>query len=321
MSKPINPRPVLGSGNPDLPAYLSNGLIGLRVRNMPLMAGWALLSGYTGEHYERKIEASAVTPYPIAADLAINDIWLSDAPERVTNLEQSYDFSVGELRTRFSFTAAARAARVDVLTFCSRAAPSLICQEINVEVDGGCGLRLRAGIDAGEAAGRPLKQSRSIPGEEGADIDGSLLWESAGALSTCGVAYVTELVGGEKQSPARPPLCAGQFASEYQLRAQADRCIRLRQIASIVPNVMHHMPDQQATRLVAKARNDGFEKLRSDNSAVWEELWKGRIRLEGASEHWQALTDAAFYYLNSSVHASSPASTSIFGLATWRNYH
>ncbi len=33
------------------------------------------------------------------------------------------------------------------------------------------------------------------------------------------------------------------------------------------------------------------------------------------------MADAAFYYLNSSVHASSPASTSIFGLSTWKNYH
>jgi trehalose/maltose hydrolase-like predicted phosphorylase len=33
------------------------------------------------------------------------------------------------------------------------------------------------------------------------------------------------------------------------------------------------------------------------------------------------LIDAAFFYLNSSVHPSSPASTSIFGLATWHDYH
>ena len=33
------------------------------------------------------------------------------------------------------------------------------------------------------------------------------------------------------------------------------------------------------------------------------------------------MSDAAFFYLNSSVHASSPASTSIFGLARWNDYH
>ena len=37
---------------------------------------------------------------------------------------------------------------------------------------------------------------------------------------------------------------------------------------------------------------------------------------------WQeALADAALFYLFSSTHVASPASTSIFGLATWHDYH
>ena len=69
------------------------------------------------------------------------------------------------------------------------------------------------------------------------------------------------------------------------------------------------------------ARHQGFDVLRSDNQDEWRELWKSRINLIGAERRWQEMADAAFYYLNSSVHASSPASTSIFGLATWKNYH
>jgi hypothetical protein len=38
-------------------------------------------------------------------------------------------------------------------------------------------------------------------------------------------------------------------------------------------------------------------------------------------QRWQAMADAAFFYLHSSVHASSVASTHIFGLARWHNYH
>lgn len=41
----------------------------------------------------------------------------------------------------------------------------------------------------------------------------------------------------------------------------------------------------------------------------------------GAEPKWQAMADAAFFYLNSSVHSSSPSSTSIYGLATWRDHH
>jgi trehalose/maltose hydrolase-like predicted phosphorylase len=61
--------------------------------------------------------------------------------------------------------------------------------------------------------------------------------------------------------------------------------------------------------------------LREENGAAWQKLWRGRILLHGADTRWQALADAAFFYLNSSVHPSSPASTSIFGLAQWHDYH
>src|SRR5205807_4146226 len=53
----------------------------------------------------------------------------------------------------------------------------------------------------------------------------------------------------------------------------------------------------------------------------WSELWKGRITLVGADPRWQALADAALFYLLSSTHVASPASTSIFGMATWHDYH
>jgi trehalose/maltose hydrolase-like predicted phosphorylase len=93
------------------------------------------------------------------------------------------------------------------------------------------------------------------------------------------------------------------------------------QLVSVVCGVMHHHPDQHAARMAAKAKFDGFESIRAENRAAWEEIWKGRIRLIGAGDEWQALADAAFFYVNTSVHASSPTSTSIFGLATWHDYH
>ncbi|MDP3594746.1 MAG: glycoside hydrolase family 65 protein, partial [Phenylobacterium sp.] len=310
MSTPINPAPVEGSGRPELPAYVANGLIGLRVRDMPLAAGMALLSGYTGEHHERQIEAAAVAPYPLAGDLALNGVWLSDAPHQVGDLVQAYDFSAGELTSRFTYSAGGRTARVEVLTFCSRQAPTLACQEIRVEVDAACELGLRAVVDAGGADGRALRHARVTPGEEQPAVDGSLLWESAGALSTCGAAYVTQLLGAGEQEPSRPPLRDHQLVSEYRVRGRAGRPVRLRQIVSVIPQAMHQMPDQHAVRLAAKAQADGFETIRAENKAVWDELWKGRIHLEGAGERWQQLADAAVFYLNASVHASSPASTS-----------
>ena len=320
MDGPLSPPPVKGAGRRELPAYLSNGVIGLRVREIALSPGMALINGYTGEHEQRRIEAAAVAPYPLAVDLALGGVWLSDTQHCARDLEQSYDFSTGELTSRFVFAVEAAVARVEVTTFCSRASPTLVCQETVLEVDHAVDLMLRAGIDATDAPGRALRQMRETPGEAEPACDGALLWESAGALSTAGIAYDTELLGAECDR-ARPPLNRGRFYTEYGLRASAGRRYRLRQIVSLIPQAMHNDPDLQAVRLCAKARRDGFEALRRENRDIWNELWKGRIRLVGAGERWQQLVDAAFFYLNTSVHSSSPASTSIFGLATWRDYH
>ncbi len=288
---------------------------------MPLAAGLALLSGYTGEHPERQIEAAAITPYPLAADISLGGIWLSDCPHQASDLKQAYDFSCGELESRFTFAAAGYRARIEVITFCSRVDPAIVCQEITVELDRAGPLGLRAIVDGGGVGGRPLRHARATPGEAEDAVDGSLLWELAGGLSTCGIASVTEMLGARDQQPTRPPLAGDRLVSEYTLNARAGRAVRLRQIAALVPDAMHKIPDHQATRLAAKARRDGFAKIRSQNRANWKELWMGRVLIGGADKSWQALADAAFFYLNTSVHAGSPASTSIFGLATWHDYH
>ena len=320
MDGPLSPPPVKGSGRRELPAYVSNGVIGLRVREVALSPGMALISGYTGEHEERRIEAAAAAPYPVAVDLALGGVWLSDTEHCARDLEQSYDFSTGELTSRFVFAVDGALARVEVTSFCSRASPTLVCQETVLEVEGAVDVTLRAAVDATGIPGRALRQARETPGEAEPACDGVLLWESAGGLSIAGIAYNTELLGAEAE-PTRPPLIRGRFYTEYGLRALAGHRYRLRQIVSMVPQAMHNRPDNQAVRLCGKARRDGFDTLRRENQEIWKELWKSRIRLVGADRRWQQLADAAFFYLNSSVHSSSPASTSIFGLATWHDYH
>lgn len=59
---PLNPEPVFGPRDGDLPAYLCNGLIGLRVREVPLFPGMVLLNGLAGAHPERGIEAPPPPP-------------------------------------------------------------------------------------------------------------------------------------------------------------------------------------------------------------------------------------------------------------------
>ena len=320
MTSPISPPPVQGGAGNELPAYVANGVMGLRVRPMPLAAGLTLLSGYSGEHPQRLIEAIAVAPYPVAGDIKLAGVWLSDATDAVTVIDQAYDFATGELISRFEFEGGGCRARVEVLIFCSREEPSLVCQEIAIELDVDSDLALKALVDARHVDGRALRHLRDTPGEDKPCCDGAALWESAGGLSTCGIAYVTELVGAEAE-PQKPPLENRTLTTTYAFKARAGQSYRLRQIASLVPRVTHSEPDFQAVRQVALASKRGFEAIRAANRAHWRELWKGRITLVGAGQRWQALADAALFYLFSSTHVASPASTSIFGLATWHDYH
>src|SRR5579883_3021 len=314
MSGPLSPSIVRGAGGKELPAYLSNGVIGLRVRDNPLAAGMALLCGYSGLHPEKKIEAAAVAPYPLAGNIALNGVWLSDVPHLLTVQDQAYDFSNGELTSRLRFEAAGVAAEIEILTFCCRHQPTLAAQEIAIRTDAACELKLQALIDTATIHGRLKARTLKNPGTEKRDFDGSLLWESEGGLSQCGVALVTEFSdAGLGENPGggdRSPLI-----TQYGVKTRAGKIYRLQQIVSLVPSAMHKQPHRQAERLAALGAHYGFAQLRKANRAEWEELWKGRILLEGASRDWQQRADAAFFYLNSSVHASSPASTSMFGLA------
>ena len=236
MVKPISPPPVQGGARGELPAYVANGVIGLRVREMPLAAGLTLLSGYSGQHPQRLIEAIALAPYPIAGDIQLGGVWLSDGTYAVTVIDQAYDFATGELTSRFEFEVADCRAQVEVLVFCSRDEPSLVCQQITVELDADSDLALKAVVDARHVDGRALRHLRDTPGEEKPCCDGAALWESAGALSTCGIAYVTEVVGAEAE-PNKPPLENRTLTTGYAFKAKAGRSYRLRQIASLIPKV------------------------------------------------------------------------------------
>jgi trehalose/maltose hydrolase-like predicted phosphorylase len=322
VSEPISP-PPLRRYLPDwIPAYLSNGLIGLRVGRVPQREGCCVVNGLAALHPVDKVEGFAQAPYPIAGDLEIDGLQVSALPERVRFLEQRYEFSCGELTTRYSFSVGDVVVTVEVLVFCSRSQPSIVVQEVRLTANGDCDVRLSAGVDPHGIAGRHVERETRTPGTEEKVVDGSLLWECHGGLSTCGAAYITRLEGveGAKQKREQDDDLAPLFTT-FEFKATAGTTAVLRQVSALVPSQVHEYPHRQATRLAAVAWRAGFDALRSENRAAWRELWKGRVLLSGAGTRWQSLADAAFYYLHASAHSSSVFSTSMFGLAYWPNYH
>lgn len=318
--KTLNPPPEAGPRDGARPAYVGNGVIGLRVREVPLVAGMTLVSGFAGDHPDRRIESAVACPYPLAGDVSVDGVWLSDQPWAVSRLRQIYDFGNGELTSSFIFEVLGKAVSVEVLTFASRTAPSLVLQQVTLTPRQPMTLGARAMVDTRGVRGTILDRRTETPGEEEAACDGSLLWESEGGLSRCGIALVTVLDRPGKRR-ARPEDRLGPLVSEYEVEAAADDPVVLRQIVALVPSVSHARPHEEAVRRVARGAKSGFATLRERNRAAWAELWKGRITVHGAEPAHQSLIDAAAFYLMTSTHGASPAATSIFGLATWHDYH
>ena len=317
---PISPPAERGGRGEGLPAYVSNGLIGLRVRENPLNAGMCMVSGFVGEHHEFRVEAAVASPYPLSGDIALDGRWASDRTGVVEAVDQAYDFETAELTSRLTVTIGDVRADVEVVTFASRTHPTVACQEIVVTVSAACALELRLDTGRDGVRGRPLERRLDTPGEDTPVCDGSLLWESEGGLGRCGIALRTDAPEGAERSQS-PSDTDGPVATTYRLQARTGRRYRFTQLASLVPDVMHQQPQRQAVRMIAAAGELGFDELRRRNRACWRDLWRGRIRLVGAERKWQAMADAAFFYLNTSVHSASPSSTSIYGLAGWWDYH
>src|SRR3954447_5976451 len=109
-SAPNSPAAVEGPGDDNLPAYLSNGLLGFRVLQVPLHGGVAVVSGLAETHPLTRVEATARAPYPLAGDIQIGGVRLSAFPAQVSPVNQQYDFACGELISTFTFAAPAATA-------------------------------------------------------------------------------------------------------------------------------------------------------------------------------------------------------------------
>jgi hypothetical protein len=287
-----------------------------------MIEGVAIVSGLAGAFPGDRVEGFARAPYPVAGDVSIDGHSLKSYPQGARLIEQRYDFGCGELTTRLRFQAGGPAADITVLTFCSRTLPTLVLQELRVSVDAGCRLELTAGVDPAGIGGRWLERDVPPAGPKGMVVDGSLCWETHGAMTRCGAAYITRFEGaGEVQRRLEPSDELAALRTTYGFDATPGTAYVLRQTTSLISSPMNSDPDRQATRMAIVGSLRGFDLVRRENRDAWNQIWRGRINLCGAGTSWQRLTDAAFYYLHASAHAASLFSTSMFGLAYWPNYH
>lgn len=322
MAEPLSPPAISERAAEALPPYLANGVIGIRHPGLPHLPGTTMVNGFAGLHPGDGVEGFARAPYALAVDVRLRGVWASSAPEWVELTGQRYDFAAGELHTSWRFRVDGVTAFVETVAFCSRTLPAVAAVELTLRTDAAADVAMAAGVDPTEVPGfaTDVGQPQDQGPNEG--VDGRLRWHSHGDVACLGVAYSTRPLGDARAERAASASDArGWFSTTWTVRARAGRRYGVQLLTALVPDVSHARPDEEAGRLASLAASISFDGLREANRRAWIEIWRGRIVLDGADARWQAITDASVFYLLSSVHASSLASTSLFGLAYWPDYH
>lgn len=298
------------------PAYLSNGLIGIRPGPNPLARAQTCVSGFDFVHPAHKVECLSPAPYPLETDIRVGGMSLLKYADHLKMQRQTLDPSCGELVTQMEFSPAngARLA-IEVLQFAPRSVPSLICQEIRVTASTDVEIEFLPRVEDGAVPGRAyLSQA-----PERAQIDLVLGMESEGNLSKLGLALWIFTPDG----PARKGEVSRNesgLSRSYILRARSGQPLRFQTIAAMVSSLYHPEPAPEAIRLASWGSLLGFETLRQQNRAAWAELWKSRVRVTGDTDA-QRVLDAAFFYLHSSLHASTLTGMPPFGLSQSSYYY
>jgi len=138
-------------------------------------------------------------------------------------------------------------------------------------------------------------------------------FESGNSLSKLGVALLSFAPDGPVQR--QDPFTTDSGVSRtYTVRAVSGRPVRFQTIAAMVSQLYHPEPPLEAIRLAKWAGVLQFEDLRNQNRREWSELWQSRVRVTGDTDA-QRVLDAAFFYLHSSLHASTRSGMAPFGLS------
>ncbi len=298
------------------PAYLSNGLIGIRPGPNPLARAQTCVSGFVFAHPAHRVECLSPAPYPLQTDILVKGISLLKHPDLLKIQRQTFDMSCGELSSELVFAPSTGARfNIEVLQFASRSVPSLLCQEIRLTSSVDAEIEIVASIDSSVVPGRAYLTEPP----ERTQIDLVSGIESEGRPSKLGVALwvLTPDMPVQKQEPS---LTATGSTRTYTLKAKSGQLVRFQTIAAMVSELYHPEPPMEAIRLASWGNLLGFERLRSDNRAAWADLWKSRVKVIGDADA-QRVLDAAFFYLHSSLHASTRTGMPPFGLSQFAYYY
>jgi trehalose/maltose hydrolase-like predicted phosphorylase len=297
------------------PAYLSNGLIGIRPGPNPLAQAPAAVSGFVDQYIPYQMEALSPAPYPLMVDLVIGGVSLLQRSDLVTVLRQSLDMATGELLTQMIFSPGPVTLRLEVFQFASRSVPSLLCQEVRITPSSDVPLNIAAQIGT---RGVPGTVYRDRPPEQ-TEIDLVMGFRSHAGLSELGAAIMVLPQPGIQKTDQLLSTDEG-VTRLYKLNARAAQAQRFQTVAAMVSKFYHPEPYLESIRMASWGAVLGFELLRRQNRERWAELWKSRVKVTGDPES-QKVLDASFFYLHSSLSPSDQTGMPPFGLSQARAYY
>lgn len=283
-------------------AYISNGVIGLRVGKNPFQNVQGLLAGFTSVREHVHVEALSAIPTPNFTFTVRNEENKAEFLKRPIVpqiLKQEYDFSNGE------FTTFAKIGTVDVeyTIYCSRVRPTLMVGHLKFTGEPQK-LKIRLKYAVIDKLKYTVGEGRYIGGID--SFDGKCLLKSADGSTSAGIAF--NLYGASEKQKS-------DMLSVNTVIDVTPEGTELDLVTSYVPSVMHDEPHNQAQRMIQLASWEGLKRIREDNRKAWAKLWESRITIEGADPEWQNVIDASYFYLMSSASEFSPISVAPYGLS------
>ena len=242
-----------------------------------------MVSGFAGISPDDGVEGFARAPYALAVDVSVNGVWASTAPEWVELVEQRYDFANGELLTRWRFRSAARPPPSRRRRSARGRFPAWPRSKSRYRRSTAPTSACPAGVDPTGVPG--FGDSHAQPQDQGPNegVDGRLRWHSGGDLATLGLAYATAFAGD-----------AGAERRQRRATIAADSPPRIESASTARPALSVQPSDGGGAGPVARspgrgggtARRAGREarlrRLAAREPRAWDELWRGRIVLDGA---------------------------------------
>ena len=331
------------------PAFLANGVIGLRMPPNPLVGGsgagmagggnalvmgfYKVMGGSIGNQ-----PSPAPAPYPFETALSVNNVSMGQHPELVTVHSATLNTSCGELTTALAFAcsncSAPFAVTIVATAFLSRKIPTLAVMNVSMTFTPS-----DAEVRIGPNLLPPGSFHKPDPDPVVVDVPSLSQWSKTAGFppfATATDGSLEALIGLRHASRfAQQQSSLGVAASVLRRSPEPGR-LDYHLSAAMLSSRYSSRPIEQSIRIaltgispVLGRGRDGAtqpmasqhtpERLQKENREAWAELWKGRVQLSGpgVTAEDQRVIDLAYFYQHSAVHRSTLDGSACYGLSEW----